>query len=178
MTTTTTGTPAARYWAALLTFTQELASQPEPVLSDPQVRAWHLGILSEVGLATMPGGSARTAAEEGLMSPRPATVERALAFIDQRAAEPLTVAEVAAAAGVGVRALQHAFELYAGATPMEHLRRVRLDHAHDELLTAGATSRTSIADVAHRWGFASASRFSASYRERYGCLPSETLRRR
>ena len=41
---------------------------------------------------------------------------------------------------------------------------------------AGRRSRRSVADIASHWGFTHLGRFAAAYRERYGCVPSETLR--
>ncbi|WP_363094775.1 helix-turn-helix domain-containing protein, partial [Pseudonocardia sp. 73-21] len=37
-------------------------------------------------------------------------------------------------------------------------------------------ARRSVADIASHWGFTHLGRFAAAYRERYGCVPSETLR--
>lgn len=46
---------------------------------------------------------------------------------------------------------------------------------HAELLSPG--SRASVTDVAVRWGFFHLGRFAQQYRERFGVLPSETVRR-
>lgn len=67
----------------------------------------------------------------------PEVLRRALAHIDDHADQPLTVADIAAAARVTVRALQYAFRRHLDTTPLAHLRRVRLSHAHQELLAAG-----------------------------------------
>ena len=58
---------------------------------------------------------------------------------------------------------------------MAYLRRVRLDAAHSELLTADP-GQVTVTSVAYQWGFASTSRFAAQYRAVYGVLPSHTLR--
>ena len=59
--------------------------------------------------------------------------------------------------------------------PHRALRRVRLDHAHHELVDADPTE-TTVQQVAARWGFAHTGRFAAMYRQTYGCIPSDTLR--
>jgi AraC-like DNA-binding protein/anti-anti-sigma regulatory factor len=104
-----------------------------------------------------------------------ATLRRAVAFIDEHADRHLTVADIAAASYVTIRAVQLAFRRHLGMTPMEYLRRVRLDRAHQDLVAADP-ARESVTAVAYRWGFASASRFTAYYRGAYGVLPSRTLR--
>jgi transcriptional regulator GlxA family with amidase domain len=106
----------------------------------------------------------------------PAAVRRARAFIDANADRPLTVADVADEAGVGVRALQQAFRRALGMSPTEYLRQVRLRAAHRDLLDADPAA-TTVADVAARWGWLHAGRFAARYRARYGVAPAATLRR-
>jgi AraC-like DNA-binding protein len=61
-----------------------------------------------------------------------------------------------------------------GTTPMEFLRRVRLERAHRDLLHGEGT----VTDIALRWGFPHLSRFARAYRAQYGVLPSETRRAR
>ena len=58
---------------------------------------------------------------------------------------------------------------------MAYLRSVRLDSVRGELQAPGPG--TTVAAVAHRWGFAHLGRFTAYYRRRYGESPSQTLRR-
>jgi AraC-like DNA-binding protein len=57
---------------------------------------------------------------------------------------------------------------------MAYLRRVRLGHAHLELLAADP-ARLTVTAIAYRWGFPSASRFAAQYRAAYGTPPSRAL---
>ncbi|MEU0117910.1 helix-turn-helix transcriptional regulator [Streptomyces bobili] len=106
---------------------------------------------------------------------RPATLRRALAYIDDHAGEPLTVADIAAAAHVTVRALQYAFRRHLDTTPLAHLRRVRLAQAHDDLRAADPLDGTTVTDVAARWGFFHAGRFAGLYRSAYGHPPHRTL---
>ncbi|WP_327654657.1 helix-turn-helix transcriptional regulator [Streptomyces sp. NBC_00483] len=103
-----------------------------------------------------------------------ATLRRAIAHIDANAQEPLTVAEIAAASHVTVRALQYAFRRHLDTTPLAYLRRVRLAHAHDELRDSDPASATVTA-IAARWGFHHSGRFAALYRDAYGRTPLQTL---
>jgi AraC-like DNA-binding protein len=105
----------------------------------------------------------------------PAAARRAAAFIDASAGQPLTTTDIAAQAGVTPRALQYAFRRHYGITPTGYLRQVRLERAHTELREADPAAGLTVAEVARRWGWISASHFTALYRRQYGQLPSRTL---
>jgi AraC-like DNA-binding protein len=103
-------------------------------------------------------------------------IRRAQHYISDNADQPLTVAEIAAAARLSVRALQAGFRREFGTTPVAYLREVRLEAARADLVKADPTQE-QVAEVARRWAFANAGRFAAQYRERFGEYPTETLRR-
>ncbi|AOR30171.1 AraC family transcriptional regulator [Streptomyces fodineus] len=105
----------------------------------------------------------------------PAMLRRALAFIDDHADQPVTVADIAAAAHVTVRALQYAFRQHLDTTPLAHLRAVRLAHAHRDLVAAGPGSGETVTAIAARWGFHHPGRFAAVYRDTYRRSPHTTL---
>jgi transcriptional regulator GlxA family with amidase domain len=109
------------------------------------------------------------------MSPLTAA-RRAAEFIDSHAGRPLTLADIAAQAGVTPRALQYAFRRHYDAAPMSYLRRVRLERAHAELQAADPAAGHTVAAIARRWGFARPDRFAVAYRAVYGRPPSHTLR--
>jgi AraC-like DNA-binding protein len=106
----------------------------------------------------------------------PGALRRALAFIDAHAHTPITLTDIAAAARVTPRTVQHAFRRYLDTTPTAHLRRVRLDRAHHDLQTAHPTHGDSVTTIAHRWGFTNTGRFTTAYRNIYGQTPRHTLR--
>lgn len=106
--------------------------------------------------------------------PAPRHVRRAIEFIHQHAAQPLTVADIAAAANTSVRTLQAGFLRFKSVSPGAYLRQVRLASARADLLAAGAS--TTVAQVARDWGFANPGAFAALYREAFGELPSATLK--
>jgi AraC-like DNA-binding protein len=107
--------------------------------------------------------------------PLPRYVRTALDFIRANAGKPLTSAEIARAAGVAGRTLQYGFRRFVGATPIEILRRERLDRCR--LAFALGRGEAAISDVARRWGFAHPGRFSQAYRQRFGELPSQSASR-
>jgi transcriptional regulator GlxA family with amidase domain len=109
-----------------------------------------------------------------LSSQRPRVV-RALVYIAEHYREPITVDDVAAAAGCSQRALQNRFRTELGMRPFEAIQRLRLRWARQFLLqqTAGIVH---IKEVAAAAGMPHAGRFSVRYRELYGETPTETLR--
>jgi AraC-like DNA-binding protein len=111
----------------------------------------------------------------GILGPR--AIKQAVALIENRPAEIETVADIATAVGLSIRALDDGFRRYVGTPPMTYLREVRLARAHEELV-AGDADVTTATDVAGNWGFWHYGRFAAAYRRRYGRTPSQTLRKR
>jgi transcriptional regulator GlxA family with amidase domain len=102
-------------------------------------------------------------------------VRLACAFIEAHSDEPLTVAAIAEAVGIGARALQVAFRDVLGRSPRALLAETRLERARARLLSP--SHRLSVADAAFASGFVHLGRFAAAYRQRFGEAPSDTLRR-
>jgi AraC-like DNA-binding protein len=105
----------------------------------------------------------------------PAAVRRAAAFIEAHADQPVTLADIAAAAGVTGRALQPAFRRYYDNTPVGYLRQARLERAYTELQDADPAAGVTVAAVARRWGWTSPGQFTAAYQRRFGEAPGRTL---
>jgi AraC-like DNA-binding protein len=101
-------------------------------------------------------------------------VRRAIDMIEANPQAELSLADLASVAGVTGRQLQRGFKETIGMSPMAYVRAVRLDRVHAELLDGAG--RVSVTEVAMRWGFFHLSRFAQQYRERFGHLPSETVR--
>ena len=102
------------------------------------------------------------------------TLRRAIAFIEANAGRDISVADIAAAAGVSVRTIQLAFRRHLGTTSTAYLRRVRLDQAHAEL-RAATPGDVTVDQVAARWGYARTGEFADHYRAAYGESPAGTL---
>jgi AraC-like DNA-binding protein len=104
----------------------------------------------------------------------PASVRRAREFLNAHADEPLDLMQLAASAGVGVRALQLGFRRHFGTSISEMLRDIRLAHLNVRL--AAASPDDSITDIAFELGFTHLSRMASAYRAKFGETPSATLR--
>ncbi len=103
---------------------------------------------------------------------RPGSVARAVAFMEAEAASPLTLADIAHAAGVPERTLQEAFAQFMGVSPMRHLRQIRLDRVRARLTGGEGVTAAALAE-----GFTHAGRFATAYAGRFGEKPSETGRK-
>lgn len=100
-------------------------------------------------------------------------LRRAEEFMRERLDTPLSLEDVAQAAGVTRRGLALLFRRFRDLSPGEVLRNMRLDAAHAQLARHDGASVT---EVALSCGFSHLSRFSACYRERFGHLPRDTSR--
>jgi AraC-like DNA-binding protein len=105
----------------------------------------------------------------------PASLRRAVAFIDEHHDLDIGLPEIAAAARVSPRALQLAFREHEHTTPIAYLRHARLVSAHSDLQRADPGAGISVLEIAARWGFTNPGRFAAAYRQAYGHQPSHTL---
>lgn len=101
----------------------------------------------------------------------------AVRHIEENYTQPLTATALAEAAHISERTLFDGFQREFGLTPMAFVRRFRLERAREALIAAGPDDGRTVADISLSHGFGHLGRFAASYRERYGESPSETLRR-
>ena len=115
---------------------------------------------------------------EALLRPQSAAapfyVRRAEAFIEAHYAEPLSLAAIAAHAGVSARSLQNGFQHFRNRTPMGFLRLVRLQRAQEALLRAD-DSYATVTEIALSCGFSHLGEFSNLYRRTFGETPKQTL---
>jgi AraC-like DNA-binding protein len=131
--------------------------------------------LAATMLATFPNNALLDPTIEDRHDTTPALLRRAIAFIEEHADTDIGIADVARATYVTPRAIQLMFRRHRDCTPMEYLRRVRLHHAHGELLAANRAQAT-VTQIAARWGFTHTGRFAVYYRQVYGQSPHTTLR--
>jgi AraC-like DNA-binding protein len=103
---------------------------------------------------------------------RSASVHKAIGYLHAHFDSAITLADIAAAAGVPERTLTDAFRRFAGVSPMRYLRDLRLDRARAALLD-GHVSVTAAAMAA---GFSHLGRFAQDYADRFGERPSDTSR--
>jgi len=98
--------------------------------------------------------------------------DHALAHVGER----LYVSDLCRATAVGERTLEYAFKETMGLTPVAYLARLRLHRVRDALQSTARSAR-SVSSIALDWGFWHFGEFSRAYRDCFGELPSQTLRR-
>jgi AraC-like DNA-binding protein len=164
---------AGRAWSRT---TQFLAEQLDPrsgIELGPLARA-ELVRLTVAGLLDAYPSTCGVAEPARAETVAATAVRRAVAYIEQHAADPIGVHDIARAARMSSRGLQAAFQRYEQTTPMHYLRTTRMRRAHAEL-RAGHPENTTVAAIATRWGFLNQGRFAAEYRAVYGQLPRDAL---
>jgi adenylate cyclase len=101
----------------------------------------------------------------------PRGVAKAIRFMRDNLATPLSVRMIATAAGIPDRTLRRQFRRFTGQSPAAFHRDLRLDAARSAL---DAGIDVTAAAGAH--GFSHFGHFTVQYRRRFSELPSETLR--
>lgn len=117
-------------------------------------------------------GSAYPADRPSNFSPR--VVRRAEDYLMENLLNPISSAEVAAAAGMSARTLSREFRRQHDTTIKRFIKDRRLEMANRVLLAA-EPEETNVTKVALDMGFDQLGRFSADYKSAFGELPSETL---
>jgi AraC-like DNA-binding protein len=161
---------AQSYWrAAAGAYRRHVLEQEDHdaggLLASEVTRNFVAATLITFGMTTPAAGSASHSA----------VVRRVRGFVADRLQEPISIADLAVAAGVNIRTLQATCRRELGMTPLEYVREARLSECRREFLDS--SSDATVGEVARRWGFAHAGRFSTHYRQVFGEYPSETLAR-
>lgn len=168
-------TGPAHSWSRLVRLLRDELEYESSLIHEPLIAEQLCGsVLSGLLLSVPHRYHAELVTPPDAGPPRP--IRRVLTAISDEPERAFTVGELAAIAGTSVRSLQSAFRRHVGSAPMAYLQEIRLIRAH-EALRLGDPARVTVAEVAHRWGFAHLGRFASAYRGRFGESPSETLRR-
>lgn len=141
----------------------------------PLTSAMHAS-LSEFILGLLLNGHSHNFSEDLRQPSTPlprAVVARAEEYIRANNDRPLSLVEIADAAGVSCRSLQSSFRRLGSGSPMTLLRKVRLEEARAKLCRGEGT----VTEVALQLGFFHLGRFSAQYKRAFGEMPATTLAR-
>ncbi len=101
------------------------------------------------------------------------TVRRAMAYIHEHYAEPISREEMAAHVGVSARHLTRCFQQEVGLSPITYLNRYRIKKAKHLL----DSSDMSITEIAIEVGFSSSNYFTDAFRREVGMTPRDYRRR-
>lgn len=103
-----------------------------------------------------------------------AAVWDAVALLRAAPQDRITVAEIAASSGIGMRSLQLGFERLLGVSPSEFQRDLRLELARQ--IIRDSRGGLAVTQVSTSVGFVNGGRFAADYRRRFGMSPSAEAR--
>lgn len=96
-------------------------------------------------------------------------IARVLKHIHAEYAQPLRVEDLARKAGMSVAAFHHYFKLVTASSPLQYLKRIRLDHAKRLMAHDGYNAGTAARAV----GYESPSQFSREFKRLFGVTPVE-----
>jgi AraC-like DNA-binding protein len=99
-------------------------------------------------------------------------IRRAMAYIEQRAFERLTVESVARHVGMSASHFAHRFSAIASVSPMRYQKHVRLERARELLLSESGRA----SEVASRVGYASDAHFTRDFKRQFGLAPASYAR--
>jgi AraC family transcriptional regulator len=119
-------------------------------------------------LLEMLAEGARHAGASGPVAVIPRWLRVAREYLESNFLRPLSLAEIAGAAGVHRVHLSREFRRYFSTTVGEFLRRKRIEHACHLV----STTTTSLAEIAMTCGFSDQSHFSATFRRQVGLTPA------
>lgn len=162
-------------WRGMIQHLGEQLRLGPSIISRPRLQRQYGMVLAEVLL-----GNCRNSYSEQIslhgndISPR--HVRRAREIIHQSLDDNISINALAVQVGVSVRSLQNGFRDFLGVTPLEYVRRHRLERLHSALMNASGD--TNVTELMLECGIVNFGRYAQYYRQQYGCLPSETLRRR
>jgi AraC family transcriptional regulator len=126
------------------------------------------GALFESLATNRPSGAARL---DAAATPLMRRVDRAVQLIETQYSRPLTLGDLASAAGLSTFYFARAFRRLMGVPPHRYLMAVRLRHAA-RLLDEGA----GVTFTCYEVGFGSLSHFVTAFRKRFGVVPSAARR--
>jgi transcriptional regulator GlxA family with amidase domain len=122
-------------------------------------------------LSVMPlereGGQAQFIVPERPPAPRGSTMEPLLSWLDRSAARDLTMADIAAHAGMSTRTLNRRFREQTGTTPLQWLHRARVRQAQHLL----ETTAEGVDRIGDRVGFGSPTAFRDRFKRIVGTSP-------
>ncbi|MGW4941505.1 GlxA family transcriptional regulator [Actinoplanes sp. NPDC004185] len=122
-------------------------------------------------LSVMPlerdGGQAQFIVPERPPTPRGSTMEPLLRWLDEHAGRELTMAEIAAHAGMSTRTLNRRFREQTGTTPLRWLHRARVRQAQHLL----ETTAEGVDRIGARVGFGSPTAFRERFKRIVGTSP-------
>lgn len=167
--------PAPRLLLSTLGAICEALEGGDGTIARPAVQRAFQDTLTTLVL-TLPHNLAGPHTEEALAGPVPYYVRRAETYLRAHLTEDVGIEDLVRVAGVSRRSLHAGFRRFRATTPLGLFKTMRLEAARTALMRAGGDPVT-VTDVATTYGFYHLSKFARDFRETFGELPSELLRK-
>jgi AraC family ethanolamine operon transcriptional activator len=153
----------------------ELLHQRSPLLCQPNFQQLILQDFLPLLITALP------VQQEQLKTPvkafrRSRLVKQANDYMQAHIDQALTLTGLCQALGTSSRALCYGFQEMFGMSPMAYLKILRLQGAHRTLRASDPDTKT-VAEIASQFGFWHLGYFAHDYKQMFGELPSETLKR-
>lgn len=163
----------ASWWRMIRFLIDEFEEGESLVTSGPSVASLEQTIMTNLLYAQPHSYSRQLYETEAPIAP--VHVKRAEEYMREYISSPITVNDLIAVTGVSARTLHNGFRHFRQSTPMNYLRKIRLENARKDLMAPAECTR--VTDIAAKWGFTQMGRFASIYKQTYGELPSKTLHR-
>jgi AraC family transcriptional regulator, ethanolamine operon transcriptional activator len=103
-------------------------------------------------------------------------VKQADDYMRSHIEQPLTLTDLCQALSTSSRAICYGFREIFGMSPMSYLKILRLQGVY-RVLKADQSNQTTVTEIATQFGFYHLGYFAQDYKQMFGELPSETLKR-
>ena len=150
-------------------------NQPDTIYQMPIIRKQLSEVLMNMFLINLRHNYHELLCEETQIL-KPAYIRKAQAYIDENAHESIAPSDIAKMIGTSPRTLYAGFKRYLGTTPMAYLRSMRLDKTYKALQIADPLGKT-VSEIALEYGFVHLGHFSKSFKNRFGEMPSQILKK-
>lgn len=149
--------------------------QHNPLLAGSAIVVSHLEQLLMSGLIQAQPNLYLERLRKPVRNIAPRHVRLAQEFIRANAHKPISIADLTRLTGVCGRTLYSGFRHFSGDSPMQYLRRIRMENARRDMQCAPPAR--SVTEIATQWGFYQLGRFATDYKTRFGESPSATRRK-
>lgn len=141
-------------------------------VSGAQIIGPYASIIAHLAITRLPNNLRRFHMTRPAPNP---LIERVRRHVIEHRTEDIRVEALASLCRLSVKSVYNLFERELGISPSLYVRNLKLEFAHIALTENGRAR--NVTAVALEYGFRNLSRFASYYRECFGELPSQTLRR-
>jgi AraC-like DNA-binding protein len=125
-------------------------------------------LVKELVYRVMGGESASSLYALAMKNTKLSKIDRALKEIHSNYQETLDVTKLASMVNMSTSAFHHTFKEVTASSPIQYLKKIRLDHARNLIRDEGSR----VSEAARKVGYESVTQFSREFKRYYGCSPS------